>query len=315
MKLSVVTPCYNEESNIVPFFDEICSVGKAIPQDTELELIYVDDGSSDKTFEKIHELALKNDWVKYIQFSRNFGKEAAMLAGLEAASGDYIVMLDADLQDPPSLIPEMLDLIKTGEYDRIATKRNDRKGEPPIRSFFARMFYKLINKISDVKIVDGARDFSMMSRRMVNSILSLKERTRFTKGIFEWAGYRTYWLSFSNNARNEGSSKWSFFKLLRYSIEGIVSFSSMPLVISSLIGIFLFALSFIMIIFVILRKAIFGDPVAGWPSLVCIILFVSGLQQMCIGVLGSYLSRVFIETKQRPMYVVMESNVGQEDRS
>lgn len=315
MKLSVVTPCYNEESNIVPFFDEICSVSKSIPEDTVLELIYVDDGSSDKTFEKIHELALKNAWVKYIQFSRNFGKEAAMLAGLEAASGDYIVMLDADLQDPPSLIPEMLDLIKTGEYDRIATKRSDRNGEPPIRSFFARMFYKLINKISDVKIVDGARDFSMMSRRMVNSILSLKERTRFTKGIFEWAGYRTYWLSFSNNARNEGSSKWSFFKLLRYSIEGIVSFSSMPLVISSLIGIFLFALSFIMIIFIILRKAIFGDPVAGWPSLVCIILFVSGLQQMCIGVLGSYLSRIFIETKQRPMYVVMESNVGQEDRN
>ena len=315
MKLSVVTPCYNEEANIVPFFDEICSVSKSIPEDTVLDLIYVDDGSSDKTFEKIHELALKNAWVKYIQFSRNFGKEAAMLAGLEAASGDYIVMLDADLQDPPSLIPEMLDLIKTGEYDRIATKRSDRNGEPPIRSFFARMFYKLINKISDVKIVDGARDFSMMSRRMVNSILSLKGRTRFTKGIFEWAGYRTYWLSFSNNARNEGSSKWSFFKLLRYSIEGIVSFSSMPLVISSLIGIFLFALSFIMIIFIILRKAIFGDPVAGWPSLVCIILFVSGLQQMCIGVLGSYLSRIFIETKQRPMYVVMESNVGKEDRN
>lgn len=313
MKLSVVTPCYNEESNIIPFFNEICHVQESVSEDTELELIYVDDGSTDHTYQRIYELSAEHHWVKYIRFSRNFGKEAAMLAGLEAAVGDYVAVIDADLQDPPSLIPDMLNRIKTGEYDRIATKRIDRKGEPPIRSFFARLFYKLINKISDVKIVDGARDFSLMSRRMVNAVLSLKERSRFTKGIFEWAGFRTYWLSFNNNKRNKGTSKWSFFKLLRYSMEGIVSFSSMPLIVSSVIGVLLFVLSFIVIIAVVVKKVFFGDPVDGWSSLVCIILFVSGLQQMCIGVLGSYLSRVFIETKQRPMYVIMDSNIRQEE--
>ena len=315
MKLSVIVPCYNEESNISPFVEEIEAVKGKMHKDTDWELIFVNDGSIDKTFEKILELSEKHQYIKYICFSRNFGKEAAMLAGLEAASGDYIVIIDADLQDPPSLIPEMFELISTGKYDRIATRRNDRKGEPVIRSFFARLFYKLINKISDVKIVDGARDFSMMTRRMVNSILSLNERSRFTKGIFEWAGYNTYWISFSNNERNKGASKWSFAKLFRYSIEGIVSFSSMPLVISSVIGLFLCFFSFFMIAVVIIKKVFFGDPVDGWSSLVCIILFVSGLQQLGIGVLGSYLSRVFIEAKQRPMYVVKDTNISQGEKN
>lgn len=314
MKLSIIVPCYNEESNVRPVFLEICSIQDKIPLDTELELIYIDDGSSDQTLEEVLALAEEHDFVKYISFSRNFGKESAMLAGLEAASGDYVAIIDADLQDPPSLIPEMLALIETGKYDRIATRRINRKGEPPIRSFFAKMFYKIINKISDVKIVDGARDFSLMTRRMVNSILSLKERSRFTKGIFEWAGYRTHWLEFSNQQRNKGSSKWSFFKLFRYSIEGIISFSNLPLIISSVIGVFLFLLSFFMIAVVIFKKLVFGDPVDGWSSLVCIILFVSGLQHMCIGVLGSYLSRIFTEAKQRPMYVIMASNISQEEK-
>ncbi len=313
MKVSIITPCYNEQSNIVPFFKEICSVREKISGDAETELVFVDDGSSDETYQEISRLAVLNNWVKYISFSRNFGKEAAMLAGLEAATGDYVVLIDADLQDPPSLIPEMLKLIMTGEYDRIATKRKDRKGEPPIRSFFAKMFYRIISRISDVKIENGARDFSMMSRRMVNAILSLKERSRFTKGIFEWAGFRTYWIAFNNHERSKGSSKWSFAKLFKYSIEGIVSFSSMPLVISSFIGVMLFLLSLVLIAVVIIRKIVFGDPVAGWPSMVCLILFVSGLQFMCIGVMGSYLSRIFIEAKQRPMYVIMETNVSKED--
>lgn len=315
MLLSVIIPCYNEEDNINPFFDEMEKVRQQIQNDTDLELVFVDDGSSDRTFDLLYDLSKTHSFVKYVRFSRNFGKEAAMLAGLENAVGDYVVLIDADLQDPPSLIPEMLDLIRGGEYDRIATRRIDRTGEPPIRSFLAKMFYKIINKISNVRIMDGARDFSMMSRRMVNSILSLKERTRFTKGLFEWAGFQTHWISFNNHQRNDGKTKWSLFKLFRYSIEGIVSFSSLPLVISSVIGLMLFLLSIIMIIAIIVKKVFFGDPVEGWPSLACIILFVSGLQQMCIGVLGSYLSRVFIETKQRPIYVVMDSNTEEHKRS
>lgn len=314
MILSIVTPCYNEGTNIIPFFQEVKAACSSLPEDMNLEIVYVDDGSTDHTFQEICGLAQAESCVKYIRFSRNFGKEAAILAGLEAATGDYVVLIDADLQDPPSLIPEMYRLLETGLYDRIATKRTDRKGEPVIRSFFAKMFYKMINKVSDVKIVDGARDFSMMTRRMVNSVLLLKEQTRFSKGIFEWAGYRTYWLSFNNHERRDGSSKWSFMKLFRYSIEGIVAFSSVPLVISSIIGIALFLISFFFIVVVIVKKLVIGDPVDGWSSLVCIILFVSGLQHMCIGVLGSYLSRVFVETKNRPMYLIMETNVSREKK-
>ena len=315
MTISIITPCYNEEANIPAFFDEIRKVRKQLPDDVLTELLFVDDGSSDNTYPLISGLAGSNAWVRYIRFTRNFGKEAAMLAGLEAAAGDYVAIMDADLQDPPSLIPEMYRRITAGDYDRIATRREDRKGEPVLRSFAARQFYRLINKVSDVKIVDGARDFSMMSRRMVNSVLELKERSRFTKGIFEWPGYKTDWISFPNRERSGGNTKWSFWKLFRYSIEGIVSFSSLPLTISSLIGIALCFLSLLLIVFVIVKKLVFGDPVAGWPSLVCIILLVSGLQHLCVGILGTYLARVFTEIKNRPMYVVLDSNVERKDTS
>lgn len=309
MKISVVVPCYNEESNIEPFYHEMKKLPEHLPLDTELEVIFVNDGSRDNTIDEVKKLAGIDPVIKYIDFSRNFGKEAAMLAGLEYAGGDYVVVIDADLQDPPSLIPKMYDIIRNGDYERVATRRVDRKGEPPIRSFFAKMFYKLINKISDVKIVDGARDFSMMSRKMVNSVLSLKEKNRFSKGLFEWAGYKTKWLEFKNHSRNAGSSKWSFWKLFSYSIEGIVSFSSYPLVLSAILGVFLCVISLFFIIVIIVRQLFFGDPVAGWASTVCVILFVSGLQHLMIGIIGSYLARIFIEIKDRPSYVVLETNM------
>ncbi len=310
MKLSIVVPCYNEELNIPTFYSEVTKLEKDLPKGTLFEFIFVNDGSADNTITIIKELSEKDSSVKYIDFSRNFGKEAAMLAGLEASSGDYVVVMDADLQDPPSLIPEMYELIKDGEYERIATRRMNRKGEPIIRSFFARQFYRIINKISNVKIVDGARDFSMMSRKMVNSVLSLKERSRFTKGIFEWPGYKTKWISFSNHERHAGNTKWSFWKLFAYSIEGIVSFSNYPLIISSIVGVAFCALSILMILVVIIRKLVWGDKVDGWPSLVCIILFVSGIQQLSVGIIGSYLSRIFTEVKNRPLYVVLDTNIS-----
>lgn len=315
MKLSVIAPCYNEENNIHPFYDEMQKTVGQLPKSVEFEFIFVNDGSSDNTYQTVLGLSRIDSCVKYISFTRNFGKEAALLAGLEASTGDYVVVMDVDLQDPPSLIPEMYELMQTGEYDRIATKRINRDGEPVIRSFFARCFYKLINRISDVKIVDGARDFSMMSRRMVDSILSLKERSRFTKGLLEWPGYNTKWLSFGNIERNEGNTKWSFWKLFFYSIEGIVSFSSYPLIISSVVGVILCLISFLAIIAIVIRKLFFGDPVDGWPSLACIILFVSGLQHFCIGILGTYLSRLFTEAKNRPLYVILDSNIKKENNS
>lgn len=309
MLISIVVPCYNEESNVTAFYDEIQKIQPELPDDTELELIFVNDGSKDRTIEIVKDLAEKDNIVKYIDFSRNFGKEAAMLAGLEYAGGDYVVVIDADLQDPPSLIPKMYEIIRGSDYERVATRRVDRKGEPPVRSFFARMFYKLINKISDVKIVDGARDFSMMSRKMVNSVLSLKEKNRFSKGLFEWAGYKTKWLEFKNHSRNAGTSKWSFWKLFSYSVEGIVSFSSYPLVLSAIFGVILCLISLFFIAVIIIKQLFFGDPVAGWASTICVILFVSGLQQLMIGIIGSYLARMFIEIKDRPSYVVLETNL------
>ena len=309
MLTSVCVPCYNEEQNIEAFYDRVSALREKLRSKTDFEFIFVNDGSKDNTLGLLRELAARDRDCKYISFSRNFGKEAAMLAGLEASKGDRVVVIDADLQDPPELIGDMLELMETGGYDRIATRRKDRKGEPVIRSFFARMFYKVINKISDTKIVDGARDFSMMSRRMTDAVLSLKERTRFTKGIFEWPGYKTKWLEFENNARNGGATKWSFLKLLSYSMEGIVSFSHFPLVISSVIGVVLFLISLLFIVIIIIRKLIFGDPVSGWPSLVCIILMVSGLQQLSLGMIGSYLSRAFVEVKGRPLYIIMESEL------
>ena len=309
MLISITVPCYNEEKNIPAFYNVITEVAAGFEEGVDFEFIFVNDGSKDETYRVMKEYSEKDSRVKYVSFSRNFGKEAAMLAGLEAASGDYVVVIDADLQDPPELIKEMYQLMKSGEYERIATRRVDRKGEPVIRSFFAKTFYKLINKISNVKIVDGARDYSMMSRRMVDSVLSLKEKSRFTKGLFEWPGYKTKWLEFNNVARNEGGSKWSFFKLFSYSIEGIVAFSHFPLVLSSIMGVLLFFISLLFIVIIIVRKLVFGDEVTGWASTACIILMVAGLQQFSLGIIGSYLARVFVEVKDRPMYVVLDTNI------
>ena len=305
-KLSIIVPCYNEEENINLFYKEVIKETKDI--DCDLEIIYVDDGSHDNTLKIIKKLTLKKD-VKYLSFSRNFGKEAAIWAGLNYASGDYVTIMDVDLQDPPKLLKEMLRLIKKDGYDIVGTRRVTRKGEPKIRSFFARRFYKLINKMSKVEMVDGARDYRLMTRQVVNSILELSEYNRYSKGLFSYVGYQTKWLEYENIQRVNGESKWSFWKLFVYAIEAITSFSTVPLVISSLIGIIFCFIAFIMIIFIIIRTLIYGDPTAGWPSLVCIIFFVSGIQLLCLGVMGEYLAKMYMEIKNRPIYIIKESNL------
>ena len=306
-KLSIVVPCYNEEEAIPFFYEEIDKVSKSMKND--FEFIFVNDGSKDKTIDIVKELSKKDKRVKYVHFSRNFGKEAAMLAGLELSSGDYITIMDADLQDPPSLLPEMVRSIEEEGYDCIGTRRVTRKGEPPIRSFFARMFYKIINKMSKVEMVDGARDYRLMSRQMVDSILELGEYNRYSKGLFQFVGYNTKWLEYENVERVAGETKWSFWKLFLYAIEGIVAFSTAPLAISSIAGILFCIISFIMIIIIIAKTIIFGDPTAGWPSLVCIIFFVSGIQLFCLGIIGQYLSKTYLETKKRPIYIIKETNI------
>ena len=266
----------------------------------------MDDGSADKTLSLLQEYSERYSNIHYIAFSRNFGKEAAILAGLKKSSGDYVALLDADLQDPPELLEEMYLAVKDGKYDSAATRRRDRKGEPPVRSFFAHRFYNLMNKISDVDMIDGARDFRLMSRQMTDSVLSLSEYNRFSKGIFGWVGYETKWIDFENQERVAGETKWSFWKLLKYSLDGIVGFSVSPLSIASYSGILLFLLSIIMIIVIIVKTLVWGDPVAGYPSLVCIIMFIGGIQLLCIGVLGEYLSKTYLEAKHRPVYIVKE---------
>ena len=305
-KISIIVPCYNEEEAMPLFYEEISKTASTFDK-VDFEFIFVNDGSRDRTLEVARELAKKDKRVRYISFSRNFGKEAAMLAGLEYAEGDYVAIMDADLQDPPSMLHEMYDGIRNEGYDCVATRRVNRKGEPPIRSFFAKCYYKLINKISDTEIVDGARDYRLMSRQMVDSILSLKEYNRFSKGIFSWVGYNTKWLEYRNVERVAGTTKWNFWKLFLYSLESIVAFSTVPLAISSIIGILFFLISMIMIVFIVVRTLTFGDPVAGWPSLVCIIFFVSGIQLFCIGIIGQYLSKLYLEVKGRPVYIVKET--------
>ena len=305
-KISIIVPCYNEEEAMPLFYDEISKTASTFDK-VDFEFIFVNDGSRDRTLEVARELAKKDKRVRYISFSRNFGKEAAMLAGLEYSVGDYVAIMDADLQDPPSMLHDMYDGIKNEGYDCVATRRVSRKGEPPIRSFFAKCYYKLINKISDTEVVDGARDYRLMSRQMVDSILSLKEYNRFSKGIFSWVGYNTKWLEYKNVERVAGTTKWSFWKLFLYSLESIVAFSTVPLAISSIVGILFFLISMIMISFIIVRTITFGDPVAGWPSLVCIIFFVSGVQLFGIGVIGQYLSKLYLEVKGRPVYIVKET--------
>lgn len=307
-KITVAVPCYNEEAALEPFFAAVSAVAEQM-SDVEFEFLFIDDGSRDKTLEKIQDLAQRDSRVKYISFSRNFGKEAGIYAGLENADGDYVVIMDADLQDPPALLPEMYRSIKEEGYDCVGSRRVTRKGEPPIRSFFARVFYKLINKMSDSEIVDGARDFQMMNRQVVDAILSMGEYNRFSKGIFGWIGFKKKWLEYENIERVAGETKWSFWQLLLYAIEGIVAFSTTPLVISSVFGLICCSLALIMIVVVIVRTLIFGDPTSGWPSLVCIMLLLSGIQMLGIGIVGQYLAKTYLETKNRPIYLVRKTNI------
>ncbi|MFQ7194593.1 glycosyltransferase [Thomasclavelia spiroformis] len=307
-KISVIVPCYNEEEAIIFYYNEMKRMMELM-NDIEFELLFVDDGSKDNTLEIIKKLANEDYRINYISFSRNFGKEAAMYAGFENSTGDYVCLMDADLQDPPKLLPEMYDAIKNEGYDSAATRRVSRKGEPPIRSFFARLFYKIMNKISDTELMDGARDYRLMTRQFVNSLLEAKEYNRFSKGLFGWIGYKTKWIEFENVERVAGETKWSFWKLLLYSIEGIVAFSTAPLAIASLIGMMMLVVAFLFILFIITRTLLFGDPVSGWPSLVCIITLIGGIQLFCIGILGQYLSKTYLETKNRPIYIAKEKKL------
>ena len=302
-KISVIVSCYNEEESLPLFYKEMERVRKEDFQDVEFEYIFVNDGSKDNTLKEIKNLRENDSKVRYISFSRNFGKEAAMFAGLEAAEGDYITLMDADLQDPPSLLRQM--------YDCIGTRRVTRKGEPPIRSFFARIFYKLINKMSKVEMVDGARDYRLMTRQMVDAILQLKEYNRYSKGLFSFVGFNTKWIEYENVERVAGETKWSFWKLFKYAIEGITAFSTTPLIISSVIGLLFCLISFLLIIFIIIRTLIYGDPTSGWPSMVCIIFFVSGVQLFSLGIIGQYLSKTYLEVKHRPIYIVKETEKGE----
>ena len=310
-KLDLVVPCYNEEESIPLFYEEIKKVRNELR--ININIYFINDGSSDRSLEIMKNLSFKNEWVNYLSFSRNFGKEAAMLAGLEASTGDYVTIMDVDLQDPPSLLGEMVRLIEEEGYDVVGTRRVTRKGEPPIRSFFARMFYRIINKMSKVEMVDGARDYRLMTRQVVNSILTLKEYNRYSKGLFSFVGFKTKWLEFENVERVAGETKWSFWKLFLYAIDGIVAFSTAPLVISAMIGLLFCLIAFVLIIVIIVKTLAFGDPTSGWPSLVCIIFMVSGVQLLTLGVIGEYLSKMYMEVKKRPIYIVKETNLEKYD--
>lgn len=304
--LSVIVPCYNEEENVDCFYDELMKNSSFFEkEELDLEIIYVDDGSKDRTVEEVKDLKTRDERVRLISFSRNFGKEAAIYAGLQKAKGDYVVMMDADLQDPPALLPEMFSYIKEG-YDSVATRRVTRKGEPPIRSFFARMFYKLINRISKTEIVDGARDYRLMTRQVVDAILEMTEYNRFTKGIFGWVGFETKWIEFENVERIHGETKWSFWKLFIYAIDGITAFSTAPLSLAAFIGVAFCVLAFLLIVVIVVKTLLFGDPVGGWPSMVCIMCLISGVQLFCLGIVGQYLSKTYMEVKKRPVYLVKE---------
>lgn len=308
-KVSIIVSCYNESAALPLFYSEISKILDLLPH-YRFELIFVNDGSKDNTISIIQELASQDSRVRYISFSRNFGKEAAMLAGLEHASGDLITFMDADLQDPPSLLPEMLDFLEQNpDYDSVATRRVSRKGEPPIRSFCARVFYKLINAMSKVEMVDGARDYRLMTRQMVDATLECQEYNRYSKGLWSFVGFQTKWIEFKNVERAAGETHWSFWKLFKYAIEGIVAFSTVPLTLSAFFGILFCLIAFIIIIVVICKTLIFGDPASGWPSLVCIIMFVSGVQLLFLGVIGEYLAKTYLETKHRPHYIIKESNI------
>ena len=312
-KLSCIIPCYNEEAALPYFLQEIRKVADNMSTTFQLdfEILFINDGSRDKTLQILRQAVQEDKRIRYISFARNFGKEAAMYAGFQNCTGDYAAVMDADMQDPPSLLPEMYQALQSGEYDSVATRRVTRKGEPPIRSFFARCFYKLINRISDADIVDGARDFRLMTRQMVDAILSMTEYNRFSKGIFGWVGFRTKWLPYENVERVAGETKWSFWKLFLYSLEGITAFSTAPLAIASIAGILLCIVSLLFVCVVLVKTLAFGDAVGGWPSMMCVILFLGGVQLFCMGILGQYLAKTYLETKKRPIYIVQETN---EDR-
>lgn len=306
--LSIVVPCYNEEETVNLFYQAVENVRKSLPKDLDLEYLFINDGSSDKTLLKLRQLHQEDEaHVHYVSFSRNFGKESALYAGLQKASGDYVTVMDADLQDPPEMLPKMIQLLEQNEeYDCIGTRRIDRKGEPKLRSFFSRAFYKIINKISDTEMLDGVRDFRMMRRQMVDAILELSEVNRFSKGIFSWVGFNTYYLPYENVERIAGETSWSFWSLFRYSIEGITDFSDVPLSIASFVGMISCIGALIGLIIIVVRTLMFGDPTMGWPSLVCFILFLGGLQLFCLGIVGKYIGKIFKETKKRPIYIVKE---------
>ena len=309
-EITVLVPCYNEQESLPYFYPEICKVAGRMKAayGVDFSCIFVDDGSKDGTLGVLKELAAGDERVRYLSFSRNFGKEAAIFAGLQHATGDYVAMMDADLQDPPQMLEEMYRGIAEEGYDCVGTRRVTRKGEPKVRSFFARLFYKLINKISDTEIVDGARDFRLMTRQMVDAILSMSEYNRFSKGIFSWVGFSTKWLEYENVERVAGETKWSFWKLLLYSIDGITAFSTAPRAIASLMGVLFCFLAAILIVVVIVKTLVWGDPVAGYPSMMCFIFLIGGIQLLCLGILGQYLSKTYLETKRRPVYILKEDN-------
>ena len=312
MLLSLIVPCYNEQEALPVFYRETAKVLASM--DCDCELLLINDGSRDDTLAVMKELAAADPRVLYFSFSRNFGKEAAMYAGFCNARGDYIAVMDADLQDPPSLLPEMVRILQSGQYDSVATRRADRAGEPPVRSWFARRFYSLINKISDADIVDGARDFRLMTREMKDAILSMSEYNRFSKGIFGWVGFKTCWLPFENVERVAGQTKWSFWGLMKYAIDGIISFSQAPLDIASWFGFLMTGIAFLMLIFIVVRRLIFGDPVAGWASTICVIIFIGGLQLFCLGIMGQYLAKTYMEVKNRPHYIISETNAERAEK-
>lgn len=306
--ISLIVPCFNEESALPLFWEKVSQVMEQM-KEQEFEVIFVDDGSTDGTMVEIEKLAIADTRVKYVSFSRNFGKESAMYAGFQYAKGDYIATMDADLQDPPDLLPELYHAVAVEGYDSAATRRVTRRGEPPVRSFFAHMFYRLINRMPNVDIVDGARDFRFMNRKFVNALLELKEYNRFSKGLFGWVGFKTKWIEFENVKRVAGETKWSFWKLFKYSIEGMVAFTTTPLVVASFAGFLLCLLSFIATIFIVVRKSLMGDPVPGWPSLACIITFLSGILLFFMGILGQYMAKMYLEIKDRPIYLVDKTNM------
>lgn len=309
--LSIIVPAYNEQEAAPIFYETVKGIESQMPS-VDIEYLFIDDGSKDNTLQVLRDLNAKDERVHYVSFSRNFGKEAGIYAGLQNAKGDYVVIMDADLQDPPALLPEMLGYLESGEYQCVATRRVDRKGEPPIRSWFARRFYKLMNKISDADIVDGARDYQMMTRRVVDAILDMGEYNRFSKGIFGWVGFKRKWVEFENVERVAGETKWSFWKLFIYALDGIEAFSTAPLMLASVLGTIMCLVAFIFILVIIIRTLVYGDPTSGWPSMVCIILLVSGVQMLCLGIQGQYLAKTYLETKSRPKYLVQEEKLGED---